>query len=53
MNHAILKPFFFQWNDTTFPGESAFVWTRGPIDKPRYDQPLLMRVALDLVGRVE
>jgi len=51
MNHAILKPFFIQWNNTAFPAESAFVWTRGPIDKPQYSQPLLMRVALDMVGR--
>ena len=51
MDHAQLKPFFFQWNDTDFASESAFVWTRGPISRPRHDQPLLMRAEMDLVGR--
>lgn len=51
MDHANLYPFFFQWEDTNYNSESAFVWTKKGIDNPSYNQPLFMTAAIDLAGR--
>ncbi len=53
MEHAEMKPFFFQWNPDDRPTESAFCWTDKDLGRPEYTSRDLLKTTLEAQARLQ
>lgn len=50
LDHAEVKPFFFSWNQETYPDEAVFAWTEGKLRRPKHHKTLYMQIGLEIMA---